>query len=109
MRSREERLAMNEVLFRKANDRIDDTAERLGRGAEPIEFYCECSDRDCTKRIPISAHEFEAVRAKPTQFIVKPGHQIAEIEIVVLRTPLYLVVEKTGEAAEYVTEKLDDG
>ena len=44
-----------------------------------------------------------------TQFIVKPGHQIAEIEIVVLRTPLYLVVEKTGEAAEYVTEKLDDG
>ncbi len=47
--------------------------------------------------------------AKPTQFIVKPGHQIAEIEIVVLRTPLYLVVEKTGEAAEYVTEKLDDG
>ena len=49
------------------------------------------------------------MRAKPTQFIVKPGHQIAEIEIVVLRTPLYLVVEKTGEAAEYVTEKLDDG
>ena len=23
--------------------------------------------------------------------------------------PLYQVVEKTGEAAEYVTEKLDDG
>ena len=100
---------MNEVLFRKANDRIDDTAQRQGRGSGPIEFYCECSDRDCAERVPISAHEFEAVHAKPTQFIVKPGHQVAEIEIVVLRTPLYLVVEKTGEAAEYVTEKLDDG
>jgi hypothetical protein len=108
MRSREERLAMNEVLFRKANDRIDETAERQGRAAEPIEFYCECSDRDCAERIPISAHEFETVRAKPTQFIVKPGHEVAEIEHVVLRNPLYQVVEKTGEAAEYVTEKLDD-
>ena len=100
---------MNEVLFRKANDRIEESADQQAPPVrEPVAFYCECSDRDCTERIPISAHEFEAVRAKPTQFIVKPGHQIAEIEIVVMRTPLYLVVEKTGEAAEYVTEKLDD-
>ena len=30
------------------------------------------------------------------------------VEIVVTRTPLYLIVEKTGEAAEYVTEHLED-
>jgi hypothetical protein len=30
------------------------------------------------------------------------------VETVVTRTDLYLVVEKTGEAAEFVTERLDD-
>ena len=99
---------MNEVLFRKANDRIDDTAERQGRGAESIEFYCECSDRDCTERIPISGSEFEMVRARPTQFLVRPGHQEPDVEFVVTETPLYLVVQKTGEAAEIVTEHLED-
>ena len=42
---------MNEVLFRKANDRIDQKAEEDGV-IEPVAFYCECSDRDCTERIP---------------------------------------------------------
>jgi hypothetical protein len=100
---REERLAMNEVLFRKANDRIDEKADP----DEVIEFYCECSNRDCDVRIPITAHEFETVRTRPTQFLVRPGHEIPDIERVVGRTPLYLVVEKAGEAADFVAEQLD--
>jgi hypothetical protein len=102
MHSREERLAMNEVLFRKANDRIDQKAEEEGV-IEPVAFYCECSDRDCTERIPISGSEFEMVRARPTQFLVRPGHQEPDVEFVVTETPLYLVVQKTGEAADIVT------
>jgi hypothetical protein len=107
MHSREERLAMNEVLFRKANDRIDQKAEEEGV-IEPVAFYCECSDRDCTERIPISGSEFEMVRARPTQFLVRPGHQEPDVEFVVTETPLYLVVQKTGEAADVVTEHLED-
>ena len=99
---------MNEVLFRKANDRIDDHAEQHGAIAEPVEFYCECSDRDCTERISIGAQEFENVRDKTTQFLVLPGHETPEIEFVVTRTPVYLVVQKTGEAAEFATEHLDE-
>jgi len=109
MHSREERLAMNEVLFRKANDRIEDSADQQAPPARaPVAFYCECSDRDCTERIAISADEFENVREHDAQFIVRPDHDVPSVEKVVTRTSLYLVVEKTGEAAECVTEQLDD-
>src|SRR6187200_2127951 len=108
MHDREERLAMNEVLFRKANDRIEDTADQHARSRDPVAFYCECSDRDCTERIMISADEFENVREHDAQFIVCPNHDVPSVERVVTRTPLYLVVEKTGEAAEFVAEQLDD-
>jgi hypothetical protein len=108
MHDREERLAMNEVLFRKANDRIEDSADQEAPPSEPVAFYCECSDRDCTERILISADEFENVREHDAQFIVRPDHDVPSVEIVVTRTPLYLVVEKTGEAAEFVAQKLDD-
>jgi hypothetical protein len=109
MHDREERLAMNEVLFRKANDRIEDSADQQAPPErEPVAFYCECSDRDCTERILIPADEFENVREHDAQFIVCPGHDVPSVEVVVTRTPLYQVVEKTGEAAEFVTEQLDD-
>ncbi len=108
MHPREKRLAMNEVLFRKANDRIDDHSEDRAQPGETIDFYCECSDVNCVERLAITAHEFEHVRARPTQFLVRPGHEDPELETVVTRTPLYLVVEKVGEAAEFVKDALDE-
>jgi hypothetical protein len=108
MHDREERLALNEVLFRKANERIEESAERADQEPERIDFYCECADIDCDERIVVSAHEFDSVRTRPTQFLVLPGHEQPDIETVVLRTPVYLVVEKRGEAAEFVKEQLDD-
>jgi hypothetical protein len=109
MHDREERLAMNEVLFRKANDRIEGAADQqTPPDREPVAFYCECSDRDCTERILITADEFENVREHDAQFIIRPGHEVPSVEKVVTRTDLYLVVEKTGEAAEFVAEQLDD-
>ena len=99
---------MNEVLFRQANDRIDDhAAPRVGPG-ETVAFYCECSEADCTERLSLTIHEFENVRVRPTQFLVEPGHEVPEVETVVTRTPFYLVVEKTGEAAEFVTARLGE-
>src|ERR1041384_2792170 len=102
MHDREERLAMNEVLFRKANDRIEDTADQQDRPRQPVAFYCECSDRDCPERLLLSADEFENVSEPDAQFTVRPDRDVPSVEIVVTRTPLSLVVEKTGEAAEFV-------
>lgn len=108
MPAREERLALNEVLFRKANERIQDAAQQHAVPDVPIGFYCECADRDCTEQLVITAHEFQNVRTRSTQFVIRPGHEQPEIETVITQTPLYLVVEKTGHAAKVVEEALDD-
>lgn len=48
---------------------------------------------------------YESVRRDPAQFVVAPGHELPEIEVVVLRTKDYQVVRKQGEAAEVATEE----
>ncbi len=106
MDSRETRLARNETLFREVNERIEMAVGRLGRGDGHVyEFLCECSNADCTLFLPLTITEYEAVRSDPSQFIVAPGHDLPEIEEVILRTDDYQVVTKQGEAAEYVTER----
>ena len=65
----------------------------MGRGTS--------GDRDRAVRRGARAH-------RPTQFLVLPGHETPEIEFVVTLTPIYLLVQKTGEAAEVVIDHLDD-
>ena len=105
MHPREERLAKNEVLFRKANDRIDESTEEHGSPAETVAFYCECSDRDCVERVEMNGPEYEVIRSDPTQFVVLPGHLRLEVEEVVRRAPEFLVVRKIGNAAELAVEQ----
>jgi hypothetical protein len=86
----EERLAHNQTLFREVNERIQD----LGNPAGATEFLCECSDQLCITSIELTFGEYEKVRSDSTWFLVKPGHQIPEIERVVSGDHHFLVVEK---------------
>jgi hypothetical protein len=104
MYDRHERMALNEALFRNANERIRDHAHEHGTGAGAITFYCECSDRDCVERVEMSGPEYEVIRSDPTQFVLLPGHLRLEVEEVVRRSPGFLVVRKVGEAAEVAAE-----
>jgi hypothetical protein len=105
--AREERLANNEVLFRDINERIAGVAEPQGiPGDDHIyEFFCECSNIGCDLRLPLTLAVYENVRRDATQFIVAPGHEFPEIEIVLSRHDGYEVVRKQGDAAELVAEK----
>ena len=106
MDARETRLARNETLFREVNERIEQAVERQSReDAHVYEFFCECSNTDCTLLLPLTIVEYEAVRSDPRQFIVAPGHELPEIETVVTRNRGYQIVLKAGEAAEFVTER----
>jgi hypothetical protein len=104
MDAREERLARNETLFRSVNENIEQAATSAQIDDHTFEFFCECSNLDCTLLLPMTVSEYEQVRADPKQFVVAPGHDLPEIEIVVLRTSEYQVVVKEGEAAEFVAE-----
>jgi len=99
MDAREERLARNEVLFRDVNEGIEELAVKQQPDAHVFEFFCECSNVDCTLRLPMRLATYERVRSDPTLFLVAPGHELPEIEVVVELTADYQVVKKEGEAA----------
>jgi len=105
MDAREKRLAQNESLFRSVNERIEQAAASGGGDDHVFEFLCECSNADCNLLLPMTVSEYETIRKNPTLFLVAPGHELPEIETVVLRRGAYQVVTKRGAAAEYVTER----
>jgi len=104
MDAREERLARNETLFRSVNENIEEAATSGQTDEHVFEFFCECSNIDCTLLLPMTVSDYERVRADPRQFVVAPGHELPEIEIVVARTSAYQIVVKEGEAAQFATE-----
>ncbi len=106
MDERERRMARNETLFREVNERVNDVAENHGRDQHVYEYFCECSNADCTFHVPLHVGEYESVRSDPTQFVVLPEHYTPEIEELVARNDRFWVVKKTGDAGQYV-EGLD--
>jgi len=106
MDPRQRRLAENELIFREVNERVRAIAAVHGSDDHVYEFYCECSNADCTFQVRARLADYEAVRADPARFLVAPGHALPEIEVVVDRSDEWWVVEKVGEAAE-LAEELD--
>jgi len=104
----EEQVARNEVLFREFNERVEDVAEGFdlrGEGdALPIEFVCECGQRDCLERIELTRGQYEAVRSDPRRFVVVPGHEDPRVARIVEKHRRFLVAQKHDEAAEVAVE-----
>ena len=103
-----ERLARNQSLLREVNERIQylgEVNERIGYFAEgaTTEFVCECSNTECISTIELTVVEYERVRSNPTWFLIKPDHDISQIERVISRDDGYAVVEKLI-AEEYLKE-----
>jgi hypothetical protein len=99
--ARAERLARNELLFRDLNEQVELVADSLDEAGTLFEFFCECSDVDCTLRLPMALAVYEEVRSDPTLFVVAPSHDNPEIEDVLSRTDAYQIVRKRGEAAQF--------
>jgi hypothetical protein len=104
---RDERLGLNEALFRDVNERLQELGEAFGANGERTDFICECGDPACTERISLTLREYEQVRSEATHFAVRPGHVDATIEVVVSETDRYSVVEKRDPDSVRVVEKLD--
>ena len=94
MKSREERLVENELLFRQVNERIVELGDHWDR---QLDIVCECANDKCTRVITVRAEDYSRVRGHPDRFIVLRGHQVASIENVVESTGAHLVVEKLAE------------
>lgn len=96
--ARDERLALNESIFRTANERMKAWEERHDH-AQSETYHCECSDFECRDRVQLSAEEYEQVRADASHFVVAVGHANLDVETVVHHTDAYDVVEKDDDVA----------
>ncbi len=106
MDKREERIARSEALFREVNERIAESAERFE--SESAEFVCECADQGCTERVEATLEEYERVRADGTQFLLRPGHDDADVERVVERHGRrFEMVRKVNGSVAQMVRKLN--
>ena len=99
------RVALNQSLFREANEAIEEKAEDVGFGGE-IPFLCECPAIDCMTVVPLRFAAYEHVRSSDRWFLVHPGHEerSGRWERVAEQHRAYLIVEKLDEAGDLAEE-----
>jgi hypothetical protein len=107
MGSREERIGLNEAVFREVNERIESLAERFELKDEPLDLVCECGDAECVERISMTRQEYEALRSDPHLFAVHPGHEYPGAEELVERRKGYDVVSKNDGIPEKIAKETD--
>ena len=100
----------NEALLRAVNEEIERVSEDLeDRSWLPddrrVDFHCECGRPGCTVRLRLTPAEYERARAQTDRFVLAPGHESPEIEVVVERAEDFLIVDKLPEA-ERVLDRL---
>jgi hypothetical protein len=105
MDERARRIGANEALYRSVNEKIESLSAAFGTITESMSVVCECGDASCAEQIEVSVPDYERIRAEPTLFIIRPGHEIPDIEEVIERNDEFHVVRKVkGEAAELARE-----
>lgn len=109
----ERRQIENEMIFRRINEKvgddlgaldamhIEDGNVQLIRDEDLLlQFKCECSDENCSVRIPMQLSVYQAIHTNRDTFIVLPDHQVDPIETVLKKTPNYSVVKKNNSTPE---------
>lgn len=111
----ERRMAENQVVFRRYNERVQRGFDEVRRIADevgeghliqddntPVYFYCECSDETCRKRIKMLPDAFNQIHTKRNRFVILRGHEVSSIEKVVATRGDYCIVEKFKTPRENV-------
>jgi hypothetical protein len=107
MSAREERIGLNEAVFREVNERIENLAETFDLESEQLDLVCECGDADCVQRITMTHSEYERLRSDSHLFAVFPGHEQPDVDRVVDRLQGYHVVEKNVGTPARIAEQTD--
>jgi hypothetical protein len=98
---RARRIGANEALYRSVNEKIEALSAAFGAITETMSVVCECGDASCVEQIEVSIADYERIRSDPTQFIIRPGHEIPDVEEVVEMQDAFHVVKKVeGDAAD---------
>jgi len=88
LEERKRRIGENEGVFRSVNELI----QPLDR--DWMTILCECGQMTCRDQLVILRDEYARVRKDPTMFILRPRHETAETEEVVLKQHEFWIVRK---------------
>lgn len=100
------RIVANEARFRQVNEELVGMTA-VASTDEVVGIVCECGQGACADLVSISRADYEAVRSDPAQFVVKPGHEVVDVEDVVHRGDDFLVVRKRDGLPEELAEATD--
>jgi len=85
-----------QALFREVNEQI----EKLSDGWElfdgSLSVLCECGRPGCNEAIDVERTLYDDVRATPKRFLLKAGHQIDDVDAVVVRHDGYVIAERSA-------------
>jgi hypothetical protein len=98
---REERLAKNEALFRAANERMAQW-EEAHEGDSSELYFCECADAACREKVRLDKADYERVRSDSRLFFVVPGHEVADVEVVIEQNDGWTLIEKDPQVEDLV-------
>jgi hypothetical protein len=101
---REARLAKNEALFRGVNEKVNQVRSGTAGAESYIQFICECGRDNCVEQVQLTRDEYERVRSEPEYFLIKPGHEILDVEFVIERNVRFLIVRKQEAEARIARE-----
>ena len=107
MSERERRIGRNEALFREVNERLRNLNSGFSGFTEVMEIVCECGDLGCAEQLTIPASRYEDVRSDATWFVIVPGHEVNDVELIVASHPGYDIVQKRSTDAALVAEETD--
>jgi hypothetical protein len=107
MDERARRIGHNEILYRAVNEKIEGLNAAFGTLVESMTVVCECGEVTCTEQIELDISTYERVRADPALFVVRPGHEFADLEDVVEHAERYDVVRKRPGGPQELAEEHD--
>lgn len=109
----EQRQIENEMIFRRMNEKVGDDLGALDamhiadnnihliRDDELLlHFKCECSDENCSVRIPLRLTEYQKIHTNRDTFVVRLDHQVDPIETIIRTGTEYSVVKKNHSTPE---------
>ena len=103
MDKRKRRIALNEAVFREANEALSSLQGPQGE-ARLLDLLCECGNPDCVDKIEMSIEAYEWLRADPARFALVSGHEQPDVETIIQRHQRYDVVEKHAGESERVAK-----
>jgi hypothetical protein len=106
MGERARRVGENEALFRSVNEQVRGLNEAFVV-SDTLRIVCECGVQSCIDQIEIEPAAYEALRADPTLFAVKPGDELPDHETVVVRNEDYSIVRKDRGEPESIAREID--